>query len=413
MNLQVTPKKSDGVERLLQIEVPADEVARAEEKAVRRYASSARLPGFRPGKAPPAMIKQRFGDAIRAEAVDSLIQEAYKKVVADTALKLAAQPHVHDVKFASGEPLTFELHLEVHPEVELPRTSGFRVTRTERAVTDDLVQEQLDSMREHKASWTPIEEKPAEQDMVTVELATADEDGTIPEGREYRLVLGGGQAIPGIEELVMTLQPGQTAEQPVKWPDDFPDETQRSQTKMVRVTLRDVKRKSLPALDDDFAREMGEAFDSIVALRAAVRTDLEAEAKREADADVRHKIIDEILGANPFEVPPSWVNHMITAYGEAYQVPEGERQQFAERFRQMAERQVRRDLVIDVLAERETLAATEAELDDHIAEQATRRGTDPGKLYASLQKAGRLKELERGITEEKVFKWLLAQNTVE
>lgn len=412
MNLQVTPKKTDGVERLLQIEVPADEVARAEEKAVRRYASSARLPGFRPGKAPPAMIKQRYGDAIRAEAVDSLIQEAYKKVVADTELKLASQPHVHDVKFASGEPLTFELHLEVQPVVELPRTSGFRVTRSERSVTDDNVQEQLDSMREHKATWTPVEEKPTEQDMVTVELATANDDGTIPEGREYRLVLGGGQAIPGIEELVMTLQPGQTAEQAVKWPDDFPDEAQRSQTKMVRVTLRDVKRKALPALDDDFAREMGE-FDSLVALKAAVRTDLEAEAKREADADVRHKIIDEILGANPFEVPPSWVNHMITAYGEAYQVPEGEREQFASRFRQMAERQVRRDLIIDTLAERESLTTTEADLDDHIATLAVARNTDPGKLYASLQKAGRLKELERGLTEEKVFKWLLSQNTVE
>jgi trigger factor len=412
MNLQVTPKKTEGVERLLQIEVPADEVARAEEKAARRYASSARLPGFRPGKAPAAMIRQRYGDAIRAEAVESLIQEAYKKVVADSEVKLAAQPHVHDVKFAAGQPLTFELHLEVQPDVALARTQGFRVTRTERPVTDDAVQEQLDSMREHRATWMPVEEKPVEQDNVTVELATANDDGTMPEGKEYRLVLGGGQAIPGIEELVMSLQPGETVEQPVKWPDDFPDEAQRSSTKTVRVTLRDVKRKSLPDLDDAFAREIGE-FDSVESLRAAVRADLESEAKREAESDVRQKIMDEVIGANPFEVPPSWVNHMITAYSEAYQVPESEREQFAARFRQMAERQVRRDLVIDLLSERESLAATEGELDDHLAELAARRDTDVGKLYASLQKAGRLKELERGLTEEKVFKWLLSQNTVE
>lgn len=412
MNLQVTEKKTEGVERFVQVEVPADEVQRAEEKAARRYASSARLPGFRPGKAPPAMIRQRYGDAIRAEAVESLIQEAYKKVVADTEVKLAAQPHVHDVKFAAGQPLTFELHFEVQPDVTLSRTQGFRVARTERLVTDEMVQEQLDSMREHRATWAPVEEKPAEQDMVTVELATANDDGTIPEGKEYRLVLGGGQAIPGIEELVMSLRPGETKEQPVRWPDDFPDETQRSATKTVRVTLRDVKRKSLPDPDDAFAREVGE-FESFDALRAAVRTDLEAEAKREADADVRQKVIDEIIGANPFDVPPSWVNHMITAYSEAYQVPETEREQFAARFRQMAERQVRRDLIIDLLAERESLTATEGELDDHVAELAVRRGTEPGKLYASLQKAGRLKELERGLTEDKVFKWLLSQNTVE
>lgn len=412
MNLQVTEKKVDGVERLLQVEVPADMVRQAEEKAVRRYASSARLPGFRPGKAPPAMIRQRFGDAIRQEAVESLIQEAYKQVVGDTEVKLAAQPHVHDVKFSEGQPLTFELHLEVQPKVELPRTQGFRVTRTVRPVTDDSVQEQIDSMREQRASWVPITDQPAEQDMVTVMLATADDDGQMPEGKEYRLVLGGGQAIPGIEELIMTLKPGETAERPVKWPEDFPDETQRSRTKTVRVTLADAKRKSLPDLDDAFARELGE-FDSVEALRKAVRDDLSAEATREADADVRQKLIDEIIGANPFDVPPSWVNQMVGAYIEAYQVPEPERDQFAQRFRSMAERQVRRDLIIETLAEREKLAATESEIDDRVAELAARRGADVGQLYASLQKAGRLKELERGITEEKVFKWLMDQNTVE
>ena len=104
---------------------------------------------------------------------------------------------------------------------------------------------------------------------------------------------------------------------------------------------------------------------------------------------------------------------MVGAYIEAYQVPENERQNFSQRFRAMAERQVRRDLIIDTLAEREKLTATEGELDDRITELAARRGADVGQLYSSLQKAGRLKELERGITEEKVFKWLLDQNTVE
>jgi trigger factor len=412
MNLQVTEKKVDGVERLLQVEVPADVVRQAEEKAVRRYASSARLPGFRPGKAPPAMIRQRFAEAIRQEAVESLIQEAYKQVVGDTEVKLAAQPHVHDVKFNEGEPLTFELHLEVQPKVELPRTQGFRVTRTVRPITDDSVQEQIDTMREQRATWTPITDQPAEQDMVTVMLATADDDGNMPEGKEYRIILGGGQAIAGIEELIMTLKPGETAERPVKWPDDFPDEAQRSKTKTVRVTLADAKHKSLPDLDDAFARELGD-FDSVDALRKAVRDDLSAEATREADADVRQKLIDEIIGANAFDVPPSWVNQMVNAYIEAYQVPENERAPFAQRFRSMAERQVRRDLIIDTLSEREKLTASESELDDRVAELAARRGTDVGQLYASLQKAGRLKELERGITEEKVFKWLLDQNTVE
>jgi trigger factor len=412
MAIQITPKKSEGVERQLQVEVPADAVRQAQERAARRYASSVRLPGFRPGKAPPAMVLKRYGEAIRQEAVESLIQEAYKQVMEDGTLKLAAQPHVHDLKFAEGEPLTFELHLEVRPDVALERTHGFRVTRTERVVSDEQVREQIDALREQHASWAPVEDKPKEGDLVSVVLSTADESGQMPEGKEFRLVLGGGQAIAGVEELIMSAGPGETVEQPVKWPEDFPDESQRSRTKVVRVTLNDVKRKSLPTLDDAFAHTVGE-FESAVALRTTVRDELISEATREADAEMRQKLVDEIAGANAFDVPPSWVAQLVSAYAERYQIPEQERERFVTQFRPMAERQVRRDLIIETLAEREGLAARESELDEKISELATKRGSDPGQLYASLEKAGRLKELERGITEEKVFKWLLERNTVE
>lgn len=412
MNIEITPKKTDGVERLLQISVPVEAVRDAEEKAARRYATRVRLPGFRPGKAPAAMIKKRFADAIRQETLESLVQEAYKQVLEQQQLKLASQPHVHDVKFGDNEPLTFELHLEVRPEIELSRTQGFRVTRTERHVTDEQVREQIDQLREQRAAWTPVEERPAPEDMVTVVLATADETGAIPEGKQYPLVLGAGQAIPGIEELIMEARAGETVERPVKWPDDFPDEAQRSKTKTVRVTLQDVKRKTLPELDDAFAREVGD-FESLDALRKAVRDDLEANAERETESEVRQRLLDDIIGANQFDVPPSWVSQLVDAYANAYQVPDSEKERFATEFRPMAERQVRRDLVIDTVAERESLTATEADLDDRIAETASKRGADPGQLYASLQKAGRLKELERNITEDKVFKWLLERNTVE
>jgi trigger factor len=412
MNIEITPKKTDGVERLLQISVPVETVRAAEDKAARRYATSVRLPGFRPGKAPPAMVKKKFADAIRQETLESLVQEAYKEVVEREQLKLASQPHVHDVKFGENEPLTFELHLEVRPEIALSRTQGFRVQRTERHVTDEPGREQVELVREQRATWTPVEDRPAPGDMVTVVLATADDTGAMPDGKQYPLVLGAGQAIPGIEELIMEARTGQTVERPVKWPEDFPDEAQRSTTKMVRVTLQDVKRKTLPDLDDAFAREVGD-FDSIDALRKTVRDDLEANAQRETESEVRQRLLDDIIGANQFDVPPSWVAQLVDAYANAYQIPETEKDRFATEFRPMAERQVRRDLVIDTVAERESLTATEADLDDRIAETAAKRGADPGQLYASLQKAGRLKELERSITEDKVFKWLLERNTVE
>jgi len=412
MNIEITPKKTDGVERLLQISVPIETVRDAEDRAARRYATRVRLPGFRPGKAPAAMIKKKFADAIRQETLESLVQEAYKEVLEREKFKLASQPHVHDVKFDDNEPLTFELHFEVRPDIELARLQGFRVHRTERHVTDEQVREQVDQLREQKATWNPVEDRPVEGDMVTVLLATADETGAMPEGKQYPLVLGAGQAIPGMEELIMEARPGETVERPVKWPDDFPDEAQRSKTKTVRVTVQDVKRKTLPELDDAFAREVGD-FDSVDALTKAVREDLENNVKRETDSEVRQRLLDDIIGANQFDVPPSWVNQLVDAYANAYQVPEGERERFATEFRPVAERQVRRDLVVDTVAERENLTATESDLDDRIAETASKRGADPGQLYASLQKSGRLKELERSITEDKVFTWLFERNTVE
>ncbi|HEX5438122.1 MAG TPA: trigger factor [Gemmatimonadaceae bacterium] len=412
MNIAITPKKAEGLERLLEVSVPVDEVRVAEDKAARRYASKVRVPGFRPGKAPAAIVRKRFGDAIRQEAMEALVQAAFQEVVEREKLQLATQPHVHDVRFGDGQPLTFELHLEVRPEIELPRTSGFKVTRIERPVTDDLIRERLDALREQQAAWAPVSEHAMPGDLVTVTLATTDDDGAMSEGKEYRLVLGGGQAIAGIEELIMETAPGSTSERPVKWPEDFPDEAERGKTKTVRVTVNDVKRKALPELDDDFAREVGD-FDSMDALRTAVREDLTSNVAREADAEVRQKLIDEVIGANPFEVPPSWVQQLVQAYIDSYKVPEAEQERFRGEFRPMAERQVRRDLVIDTLAEREKLAATEADIDERVASIAEQRGSEPGQVYASLQKAGRIKELERSLTEEKVFGWLIERNVIE
>ena len=411
MQIEIKTKKSEGTERLLEVSVPVETVREAEELTARRYASSVRLPGFRPGKAPTALVRKRFKDAIRQQTLESLLQEAYQEVISREQLKVASQPHLHDVRFDEGKPLMFELHVEVRPEITLARTQGFRVARPPTAVTEDNVREQLDKLRDQRASWAPVTDKAAPGDMATVLLSTSTDAGELPEGQEYRIVLGGGQAIPGIEELVMRMSPGETLEDTVRWPDDFPDEAERGKSKRVRVTLQDVKRKSLPALDDAFSREVGD-FESLDALTTAVRDDLESHAGREADAGVRQQIIDQIVQANAFDVPPSWVTQLIDGYMKAYQIPEDERERFTGEFRPVAERQVRRDLIIDTIAEKESLKATEADVDERVAEVAKKRNAEPGQVYASLQKAGRLQEIERAITEEKVFKWLLERNTV-
>ncbi|MEO8910428.1 MAG: trigger factor [Gemmatimonadaceae bacterium] len=411
MKIEFTPRASEGVERHIQVSVPADVVKEAEDKAARRYASTVRLPGFRPGKAPATVVRKKFGEQIRQEALETLVREAYQEFVEKESIKVAAQPHVHDLKFEEGKPLTFELHLEVRPTVELARTNGFRIERQPAIVTDEQVKEQLEQIRDEKATWTPVTEKPMPGDMVNVQIATSASGENPGEAKSYPIVLGGGQAIPGIEELIMSAAPGETVERPVKWPEDFPDETQRGQTKTVRISLNEVKRKSAPPLDDAFAREVGD-FESLDALRKTVQADMERHAEHEIEAGVRQQLIDQIISANAFDVPKSWVHQFVENYAEAYQVPKDQREQFEGEFRAMAERQIRRDLVIETIAEKEGLGATEKDLDDRIAEQAEKRGANPGQIYAQLEKSGRLKEMERSITEDKVFKWLLDRNDV-
>src|SRR6478672_12903430 len=160
MNIEITPKKTEGLERMIEVRVPVETVRDAEDKAARRYATNVRLPGFRPGKAPPAMIKKRFKDAIRQQVIESLVQEAFQEVMDREKLKVASQPHVHDLKFEEGQPLSFELHVEIRPELKLDAVSGFKVSRTQAPVSDDTVREQIEQMRDQKATLIPVEEKP-------------------------------------------------------------------------------------------------------------------------------------------------------------------------------------------------------------------------------------------------------------
>ena len=411
---QITVEKTaeDSASKSLRVTVPVDRVREAEAKAVQYYAKRARLPGFRPGKAPEAVVRKRFNDAIRQTVLEEVLREGWETAKSSESLKPIADPSVRNLKFEDGSPIEFDLLIEVRPEIKLDRLSGFKVERTVAAVTDAAVEERVASLQEAKAAWIPVAgEKPSPGQMVRVEVAPI-EDGTAGVAQPYDLVLGQNQAIPELEERIMGLLPGETSETEVRFPEDHPEESRRGQSRRVRVTLHEVKRQELPPLDDAFAREMGD-FESIDAFRAAVRRDLEREADREADAQVRQALLGQVIEANGVQAPESLVHRLMHGYAEVYRIPPEQLPTFEQQFHQIAETQVKRDLVLDAVVEQQGLRATEAEIDARIAAMAEARGVSAGELYGSLQKANRLAELERGITEEKAFEYLLQQSTVE
>ncbi len=409
--IQITKVKDEPGETSLRVEVPVDRVQAAERKAASHWAKRVRIPGFRKGKAPLDVVKKKYRDAIRESVIQDLVTDSWRAAVDQESLKPIADPRIRDLKFEDGSPVTFELLVEVKPDITLDRLGGFRLTRKAAVVSDDMVEEQIDDLRRQKAPWVPVEgAQPKPGELVSVTIATLAE-GESDEPRQYQVVLGSGQAIPDLEEEIMKLAPGHTAEANVRYPDDFPDEAKRGETRGVRITLHEVKRQELPELTDEFARELGD-FDSVAALRDTVREDLEAHAGREADAEVRRQLIEQVIAANNLEAPRPLVQRVLSAYAQAYEVPDDQLEKFAAEFGPVAERQVQRDLIIDHVAQRETLSATEEDVDRRIAEIAQRRNAQPAQVYASLQKANQLREIERSLTEEKVFEHLLEQSTV-
>jgi len=411
-DIRITATAVEPGEKSLKVEVPVERVHAAEERATTSIAKKARLPGFRAGKAPAELVRRRYRDQIRESALRELIDESWKAAVEQESLKPLTDPHIHHLKFDDGAPLTFEFHVEVRPEIKLDRIGGFTLTRTAPPVTDDLVASQIEELRRQKAPWVPVAEprKPVTGELVRLTLATM-ENGDAKDPKQYEIVLGEGRAIPALEENIQRLAPGETADADVKFPDDFPDETKRGQVRPVRVTVHEVKRRELPDLSDAFAREIGD-FESLEDLKKAVRHDMELDAAREADADVRRQVVEQIVGANTLAAPRPLVERVLAAFARAYEIPEDQMDKFAVEFRPVAEAQVRRDLVLEHVAETEKLRATEQEVDERVTELAKRRSVEPGQLYASLQKSNRLRELERTITEEKVFGHLLSLSTV-
>ena len=398
----------------LAVTVPLEHVREAEERATTVYQQRARLPGFRKGKAPAALVKKHYADDIRQQVLQDLIRESWSLALEQEVLKPVADPHIHNLKWEAGAPVTFEFHVEVKPDLKLERLGKFHLKRRVAKVTEEQVLAQLNELREQKAPWTPVPgERPHLKDLVHVTIATREGEGAeAKEPQPYQLVLGEGRAIPEVEERIMGLVPGETIDATVRFPDDFPDEAKRGRPRDIRLTLHEVKRQHLPETDDAFAREVGD-FDSLESLKRAIREDLEKEAEREADSKLRADLLEQIIAANRVSSPRPLVERALWAYAQAYGIPEDRWPQFATEFRPIAEAQVRRDLILDYVAEQHALHATEAELDRRIKELAERRGMPTEQLYASLEKAKRLRDVERSITEEKVFAFLVSQSTVE
>ncbi len=411
-HLRISLQEEDRWRRRLKITIPAADVQGEEQEAARKLAARVRMKGFRKGRVPSDVVKSRFGAAVRQETLDRIIGDAYRQALASENLSPISEGEVDDVTWEPEQDFSFSVAFDVQPEIELSRLGGFAVERPLAPVGDEQVEAVLERLRRENGIWKPVDAGRAEDgDLVAVTIRKLD-GAEADAGREYDLVLGEGNAIPDVEAAVKSLAIGEQGEFTVTFPDDFPDESRRGMTERVEIGVRGRKTLEVPALNDEFAHQVGD-FEDLEGLRAAVRSDLSRDAEEQAEAAVRSRLVDLLLEANAFEVPRSMVERYMDALiGDASKMPEDRREELRSGIRPEAEHAVKRLLLVDRVAGTQDLAATQEEIDRRIEEIAEKNGSTPAKVYASLQKAGRLESLEREITERKVFDFLEAQSEI-
>ncbi len=399
--------------RKLTITVAPEHVAATRRREGKKLARTVRIKGFRKGKVPARVIEERFGPAIDERALTALMNEGFQTAVRTQALNTIGEPAVGQVRYDPGESLTFQVEVEIMPEVRLARTGGFRIQRPKPASDEREVDRLIEGMRADQAVLEPVERSPEDADVVSVRIRAEEEDDDGAERKPYRFELGAGYAIPDVERAIRSLQPGGRGEFDITYPDDFSDEALAGTTKRVQVELVDVKTKRLPELDDDFAREISE-FDTLEALREAVARDLGRHREREADEAVRERLIDSLIEANAFEVPPSLVERYLDRVIEAPEDADPEQIQSARKTLAPAiERQIKKDLILDRLIESEGLAASDEEVEERVAALAEKSGLTPAEARKRLAREKSLDSLRRRIALDKAFDLLISQSTIE
>jgi len=420
--LKVAVQEPKSWSRRMSITVPRERVERTRSAVTAQIARSVRLPGFRKGHVPQRVLEKQFGASIEQETLERLIQESYREALEMQGLQPITQGTIDQVHFHDNAELHFEVEFEVQPEVKLARTTGFRATRPSEEVGDDEVDSVLERLRDERAVWQPRAEgeRPDWADQVLVEITALAAEGEEPEEtKTYRFVLGEGQAIPAIEEAILTLAPGEENDFTVAFPEDFPDPEQAGKEQRLHIKVMSVQRKDVPELDDEFARSLGD-FEDLTALRARITEDLREEAKRRAEAEVRGQLVSQILEANPFDVPDSMVERYLDymtgqTEEERGKLTDEQREQISQwrqTLRPQAEEGLKRMMVVERIAEAEGLRATQDEIDARVEELAQQHGRTPGEVWLQLEKTGQLQALESEITENKVFEHLKSSNTV-
>ena len=421
----------------LSFEVPFDVVEAEIARVARDYSRSAKVPGFRPGKVPAAVIRQRYKDQILHDVAHDLIPRLVGTELKDRGLEPVATPDIRDVELEEGQPLKFLADFETMPAVDPGVYTGLSLRKPPAVLEVGAVDRALEHLQQRAARWQPVEGRPASLgDTLLLDLTRTRRTSVIvipgqgpakspddkPETLEnVSIELGAPANPPGFDDRLSGTSPGDTRAFPVTYPADYGIPELAGATVDYEITVKGIRRKELLPLDDEFAKEVSE-LDTLDALRDRVREDLQKEAEAESDHKVRHDLLRE-LSSRVRTVPESLVEAEIERRLEEFvrrlmeqgvdpMKAEIDWQDFRTRQRGPSEETVRGTLAIDEIARRESIEATDEDVAREIDRYAERAGRTATAVRARLEKEGALGRIRAGIRREKTMSWLLEQASV-
>lgn len=402
-------------ERQLEVEVPAERIEAEMASAYRKEQKRIEIPGFRKGRAPLHLIKTRFGDSIRYQVINDLLPTLVQEATRENGLTPAAPPRIAKLEHEPGKDLTFTADVDIWPEIAVETWEGLETARLTHEVTDEEIDGQLRSLQERHATETAVERSLRQGDVLIADLQRIDEGGVpiIGEKFDERRFLIGQPEAPSLEfeEALVGLSPGETRDVGFTYRADLPNEKLAGTRDRFRVTAREVRERTLPALDDEFAKDLGDRFQSLDELRQHIAGQLRQQWEYMATQRLRSDLVEQLIRRNPFELPGSIVDHFVRSlheerdhrHGHGHEHEGDEEGEASEEERRLAERQLRRHLLLEGVRKRAGIEVTDAEFEEHLA----RRAEEAGVSLENVRRSGRLDSLRRELTEERVFALLL------
>jgi trigger factor len=404
----------------VKVEIPQDVVDAEIDRLARDYSRKARIPGFRPGKAPARVIKQRFKDQILHDVAQDLIPRAVDDALRERGVEAVDTPDVRDVTVEEGRPLTFTASFDTVPSFEPGDLSTITLQRAAVAIDDEAVGGALQRLRDRAARFEPVEGRGVDHgDTVVLDLERSDAGGQPDKHADVSIELGAKSNPPGFDEQLLGLEAGATKSFVIHYPQDYPIGELANTDVSYTVTVKGLKRRVLPELDDEFAKDLGE-FDTLDALKTRIREDLEHEAKHEADRALRADLMKQLAPRVPFDLPTSLVEREIDRRIEEFArrlVDQNvdprqagiDWNAFRESQREVARNTVAAALVLDEVTRREQIAVSDDEVEREVATYAERTGRTPAAVRAALEKEGGLSRIAAGLRREKSIDFVMSR----